>query len=181
MLTARSVQRAALTFIVLASACVYRPDPDLDADSAAEPEAGGAEEDAGLPAVTDAGCRATASDAGAVRCGSPDGGVPYARVQDVFNRLCVRCHKPGAKIFGGILLTPDESYASLVLAQSNCDAARVLVRPREPEQSVLWLKIANRACGCGRFPDMPPGNDGLLHLPEDFCTIETWIRGGAPP
>lgn len=128
---------------------------------------------------TDAGQNQTCEgDAGLLVCDS-DAGVTFAHVQDLLERRCVVCHKPGAKIFGGVLLTSDVSYSNLVLAPSSCDPVIMRVQPGRPEQSMLWLKVADRACGCGRFRSMPPGTSGLLGTPDDFCTIDTWIRNGA--
>ena len=130
--------------------------------------------------TADGGLTRACSDAGAGITCSSDAGASFARTQEVLDRLCVTCHKPGAKLFGGILLTADVSHAELVGVRSNCNADLLRVKPGVPEQSLLWLKVANRACGCGRFSSMPPGFDGLRALPEDFCAIENWIRAGAP-
>jgi hypothetical protein len=175
---------ALLVALVLSAGCVEhaRPEPDPTFDASSFGPGGGdagSFADAGGNGRVDGGTPATCEpDAGLVTCTS-DGGVRFSQVQELLERSCVVCHKPGAKIFGGVLLTADVSYANLVLAPSSCDPVLMRVQPGLSEQSVLWLKIADRACGCGRFRSMPPGTRGLLATPEDFCTLESWIRQGA--
>jgi hypothetical protein len=156
-----------------------RPTPH---DEAAEDAGASLPPDAGHDGgrVTDAGTGAPCfTDAGLPDCGF-DGGGSWSAVESVLSRRCVSCHGPTPKLFGGFHLTADAAWENLVLARSNCDPQLMRVEPGKPASSLLWLKIADRGCGCGRFRAMPPAEDGLVATPEDFCAVENWIRAGAP-
>lgn len=177
--------RLGAVIVVLGSGC-------LEPRESAEPDAG---IDASVPDADAGAIEMAQPDAGAWDAGSPeactpgqpgpaidcpsDAGATFVRVQQVFDRYCLVCHRPGAKLHSGVDLTSGMAYVNLVGVPSNCDAQLARVQPGRPAESILWLKIDDHACGCGRFRAMPPGADGLRSFPQDFCTIESWIRAGA--
>lgn len=142
--------------------------------------------DAGQPAQ-----QQVRADAGTVDGGETDGGqttMGPSFAQDVvpiFQSHCVRCHHNGAGFFD---LRAQFAYASLtsVTPGISCAEDGVLVHldvvaAGNPDQSLLWRKIADSALttACGR--EMPPtGNGPLLTIaPAQAETIRQWIVDGA--
>jgi hypothetical protein len=108
-----------------------------------------------------------------------DGGtsVSFAQmVQPIFDRRCIVCHDAFSPPAG--LNLADHAYEHLVNVPSSCDPSISRVAPGEPENSLLWRKLAAASDRCGGV--MPPGGPGLrVVAPDEFALIETWIREGA--
>lgn len=113
--------------------------------------------------------------AGACReCGA---GVSFAaHVQPIFTRSCVgnACHG-GMRPSSGLSLEAGRAYAELVNVASTCTDRRLLVAPRQPENSHLYQKIADVNICSGR---RMPLSSGPLPANE-ITTIREWICGGA--
>jgi hypothetical protein len=89
------------------------------------------------------------------------------------------CHG-GSDGQADLLLAPGLSYASLVAVPSIMDPPRLRVAPGDPEESVLWQKLAVRTLGLTGVPGlgMPIGDP-----PADVDELEAvrlWIAAGAP-
>jgi mono/diheme cytochrome c family protein len=99
-------------------------------------------------------------------------------VQPIFDRECVKCHGPKAKK-AKLDLSPSESYRSLVNIPSREAPATFRVKPGDPEQSYLWLKLEHRTEeGSG----MPKGFFSAKRLTQkDLDTVRAWIAAGAQP
>ena len=108
------------------------------------------------------------------------GGAPsYVEgVQPIFDRECVKCHGPKDKK-AKLDLSAPESYKALVNVPSREVPATLLVKPGDPEQSYLWLKLDHRSEeGSG----MPKGFFSARKLSErDLDTVRSWIAAGAQP
>ena len=89
---------------------------------------------------------------------------------------CVVCHQ-GPTPAGALSLEADKVYAQLVnvTARSSC-ASQLRVKPGDPDDSVLFLKIAGTACGTRMPPASPTYFD---REPEKLATVRTWIEQGA--
>lgn len=107
---------------------------------------------------------------------TPGGGM--AGIQPIFDRECVRCHGPKEKK-AKLDLSAGESYKALVNAPSREVPAMVRVKPGDPDQSYLWLKLEHRASeGVG----MPKGFFFAKRLSQgELDTIKAWIASGANP
>lgn len=99
-------------------------------------------------------------------------------VQPIFNRECTKCHGTKEKK-SKLDLSASESYKALVGVPSREVPAMSRVKPGDPEQSYLWLKLDHRAAeGSG----MPKGFFFAKSLSQkDLETIRTWIAAGALP
>jgi hypothetical protein len=130
------------------------------------------------------GCGGSSSDTGSNSTGGTQAGSSYAKsVQPIFNARCTPgCHS-GSSPQAGLDLSAGVSYANLVnnTASSACSSqvpGVVLVKPGDPQGSMLWRKIANAGDKC--FSAMPFGTSGLINVARpDFDTIEKWIQEGA--
>lgn len=101
-----------------------------------------------------------------------------ATVQPIFDRECVKCH--GAKEKKSKLdLSAGEAYKSLVSVPSREVPETMRVKPGDPEQSYLWLKVNHTASeGSG----MPKGIFFSKKLSaQDLEAIRSWIASGARP
>jgi len=99
-------------------------------------------------------------------------------VQPIFDRECVKCH--GAKEKKSKLdLSAPESYKALVNVPSREAPATLRVKPGDPEQSYLWLKLEHRTEeGSG----MPKGFFSAKRLAQkDLDVAKVWIAAGALP
>jgi hypothetical protein len=99
-------------------------------------------------------------------------------VQPIFDRECVKCH--GTKERKGKLdLGAPDSYKALVNVPSREAPATLRVKPGDPEQSYLWLKLEHRTEeGSG----MPKGFFSAKRLSQkDLDTVRDWIAAGAQP
>jgi hypothetical protein len=99
-------------------------------------------------------------------------------VQPIFDRECVKCH--GAKERKGKLdLSAPDSYKALVNVPSREAPATLRVKPGDPEQSYLWLKLEHRTEeGSG----MPKGFFSAKRLAQkDLDVVMAWIAAGAQP
>src|SRR5262249_27670148 len=95
-------------------------------------------------------------------------------VLPIFLEHCSDCHVDRAA--GNLSLEPDVAYANLVGKASGC--ATSLVAPGKPEQSELWLSLADDPKACAGV--MPRKSAGLkVESPEAFDVIDLWIRQGA--
>jgi hypothetical protein len=93
-----------------------------------------------------------------------------AEVLPIFTARCWACHPP----MGGMDLSAEVAYQSLVGVESINHAPGIRVVPGDPEASVLWNKINfTEVYGLG----MPP--DGTVLSGEDLATIRDWIEQGA--
>lgn len=93
-----------------------------------------------------------------------------AEVLPIFLARCWICHPP----MGGMDLSAEEAYNSLVSVTSSNHAPALRVAPGDPEASVLWNKVSfTEVYGLG----MPP--DGTVLAPDELATIRDWIEQGA--
>lgn len=97
-------------------------------------------------------------------------------VQPIFDKACVDCH--GAKKAKAKLnLDAAVALKGLVDVPSEQVPGTVRVKPGDPEQSYLWLKLDHRA---KEGDGMPKGMFGAKKLPQaDLDLIKAWIEGGA--
>jgi hypothetical protein len=89
------------------------------------------------------------------------------------------CHG-GVSPQADLALAPGASYASLVSVPSLMDPPRLRVDPGDPEESVLWRKVAVRTLG---FADVPGLGMPIGDPPVDVDELEAvrlWIAAGAP-
>jgi hypothetical protein len=98
-------------------------------------------------------------------------------VQPIFNARCSQCHQNG-QTSGSLDLSVGSAYLDLTIPSSGCNTAIMLVQPGDPQNSMLWRKLANAPDKCG--DPMPRNTAGLksVNLAE-FETIERWISEGA--
>jgi hypothetical protein len=99
-------------------------------------------------------------------------------VQPIFDRECVQCHGPKEKK-AKLDLSAQESYKALVNVPSREAPATFRVKPGDPEQSYLWLKLEHRTEeGSG----MPKGFFSARRLAQkDLDVVKAWIAAGAQP
>ena len=99
-------------------------------------------------------------------------------VQPIFDRECVKCHGTKEKK-SKLDLSAGEAYKSLVGVPSREVPETLRVKPGDPEQSYLWLKLNHSASeGSG----MPKGIFFSKNLSDqDLATIRAWIVSGARP
>ena len=104
-------------------------------------------------------------------------GVPqYERdIQPIWS-VCTSCH--GTSRSGGLTLLDGASYASLVnVAGINPCSAYTRVKPGDPNNSLLPLKMAGAPCGTR----MPQGNSTYFDSNPGLVTrVRSWILAGAP-
>jgi len=107
---------------------------------------------------------------------TPGGG--FANVQPIFDRECVKCHGP-EKQKAKLDLSPGVAYKSLVNTPSKEEPTLLRVKPGDPDQSYLMLKLEHKSSdGDG----MPKGFFGARKLPQrDLDAIRSWIASGANP
>lgn len=99
--------------------------------------------------------------------------IEYHRdVRPILADKCFACHGPdsGTRAAGLRLDSPEGGYASL-----ESDSARVAIRPGDPEQSEIILRMTSRD------PDvrMPPPSSNLSLTPRQIDIIRRWIKQGA--
>lgn len=105
----------------------------------------------------------------------------WAGIQDNLIRRygCAGCHDD--RLFGGLDLRLDAGlYARVVNAPSAGVADTVIVRPGDPEHSLLWLKLIKGVRG--GFEEVGGGGmplDGRI-TEEELQGVAAWIRAGAP-
>lgn len=93
----------------------------------------------------------------------------------IFDKLCVGCHRDGTNPSGQLTLTAGNSYAALVGRHSYKYEDRILVRPGDAPSSVLYRLLIS--------------NPEEWHMPHADIVKETsakeyvreWISGGATP
>jgi hypothetical protein len=141
---------------------------------------------AGLAMLLAAGCSSSSdpatSDAGpsgggdCFACTDAGGDVPAAlRVKGVLDQVCANadgCHGAGA---GGLSISRDSEYASLIGVRSTEVPSLYRVMPGDPAQSYAYLKLACEGGIAGSC--MPLGGHLDLSLLEAF---HEWIEAGAP-
>lgn len=93
-------------------------------------------------------------------------------IQPIFDTNCTSCHV-GTVGNGGLDLTPGSSYGHLVGVPSPGRGGLLLVKPRDPTNSVLYGKITGT-----RFGTRMPFGGAPLGL-GDIDNIRTWILEGA--
>ena len=106
--------------------------------------------------------------------------------QKVFTQLCTGCHQAAfAATAGGLDLTGD-AYGALVGVRANNVAATspppglLRVKPGDPDQSLLWLKLVTKSFADPRYGSgMPQDRPGAL-CQAVTDTVRTWIEAGAP-
>ncbi len=92
-------------------------------------------------------------------------------VQPIFDSFCVRCHG-----FNGNLTLSDNAYDRIVNEISGQNPSLFLVKPGDPDNSYIYLKMSGcsaRGCAGDR---MPPGS---TVGPAALQTMRDWILGGA--
>ena len=106
------------------------------------------------------------------------GGGGITSIQPIFDRECVKCHGPQAQK-AKLDLSPEKAYTSLVNVPSRQVSTMVRVKPGDPDQSYLWLKLEHRSLeGDG----MPKGLFSSKKLSRaDLDAIKAWIAAGANP
>jgi hypothetical protein len=127
--------------------------------------------------------------AGGCRCEPP--GCPTvsfnSNVQPIFNRSCAtssQCHGPnGAQ---NLDLTAGNSIGNTVNVKSTQQLRRVLVRPGDPDDSYLFLKMtAGPPVIAGTLmPQGCPGNPiggAVCPSADEISAVEQWIRECATP
>ena len=117
--------------------------------------------------------------------GGPDA-IGFARIdEEILKPRCTfACHSGGEFAAGGLDLEV-EPRAALVDQEATdpmCEGAGKRVVPFEPEQSLLYLKVAARLAGeaasCG--DTMPPGPNEPPLEEDQVALIREWIEAGAP-
>lgn len=107
---------------------------------------------------------------------SPGGSL--ASVQPIFDKECVKCHGP-EKQKAKLDLSPGLAYKSLVNTPSKEDPTLMRVKPGDPDQSYLWLKLEHKT---GEGDGMPKGFFGSRRLSQkELDAIKAWISSGANP
>lgn len=105
-------------------------------------------------------------------------GWSLASVQPIFDKECVKCHGP-EKQKAKLDLSPGLAYKSLVNTPSKEDPTLMRVRPGDPDQSYLWLKLEHKT---SEGDGMPKGFFGSRRLSQkDLDAIKAWIASGANP
>ena len=100
--------------------------------------------------------------------------------QRIFARhSCLGCHAGGSPEVG-LSLAPGVAYSNLVGVASITDPPRLRVKPGDPEESVLWRKVAARTAGFDGVPGlgMPVGDPPLDQ--SELEAVRLWIAAGAP-
>ncbi len=111
----------------------------------------------------------------------PNGGaVSFASdVQPIFNARCTSCHAPGTPtntVVGiRMVLTPGESFGSLVNQASSQRPDLTLVTPGDPDASFLWLKVSSNSPPVGAT--MPLLGSRLTS--NELALVRDWIDQGA--
>ncbi|MEE9385279.1 MAG: hypothetical protein V3V08_17880 [Nannocystaceae bacterium] len=102
-----------------------------------------------------------------------------AHLQPIWNARCVSgCHEPGGT-WSFSPLTPEEAYATLVLAFPLQLPTQRFVVSGEPENSYLWRKVNGTHLDFGGGgARMPPGGTSLDAAQLNL--IVNWILDGAP-
>ncbi len=128
-----------------------------------------------------------------VGCGDDVGGgggaaetVTFARIdEEILKPQCTfACHSGGEFAAGGLDLevAPRAALLEGEATAPACVGVAERVVPFEPEQSLLYLKVAARLEGdaalCG--DGMPPGPDAPALPEEQVALIKEWIEAGAP-
>lgn len=97
----------------------------------------------------------------------------FAGVQQIVEQNCLGCHQKGTEL-GGLNLETDLYGATVnVVGQYSIP----LVLPGEPENSMLYLKMADEQPDY-TGTDMPPGSGGLSRALTGV--VFDWIANGAP-
>jgi hypothetical protein len=107
---------------------------------------------------------------------APGGGL--SSIQPILDRECIKCHGTKEKK-AKLDLSEGESFKSLVNVPSKEDPTLMRVKPGDPEQSYLMLKLEHKTSeGSG----MPKGFFGARSLSQkDLDAVRAWIAGGANP
>ena len=95
-------------------------------------------------------------------------------VQPIFNSFCVRCHG-----FDGNLTLSGNAYDRIVNVASAENPGLLRVKPGDPNNSYLYLKISgcsSRGCSGDGMPPPPNSPVGSVLVQ----TVRDWIVGGAP-
>jgi len=104
------------------------------------------------------------------------GASKLERIRSYLDSNCASCHKPGGAsrgYFDARFETPldsQELISDLLMAGDMGVEGAGLVKPGEPEKSILYLRLADK----GGFR-MPPGTTGP-HDPPILKLLEEWIR-----
>ena len=93
-------------------------------------------------------------------------------IQPIFTESCVVCHAADSEFLD---LSAGRAAASLIDRRSLQDSSRWLVRPGQPEHSLLVAKVLCSDPGLGG--PMPPG---LPLSPFQRALVHDWVLGGAP-
>ncbi|TVR98618.1 MAG: hypothetical protein EA418_01140 [Wenzhouxiangellaceae bacterium] len=93
-------------------------------------------------------------------------------IQPILTESCVICHAADSEFLD---LSAGRAAASLIDRRSVQDPNRWLVRPGQPETSLLVAKVLCSDPGLGG--PMPPG---LPLSPFQRALIHDWVLGGAP-
>lgn len=99
----------------------------------------------------------------------------YATLQNqLFNTTCANCHGASTQAAAGLFLTEGKSYEALVNQPSLKVADKLLVKPGDADESVLYQTLATRISAAWNY-------DHTKEVLSDewIDVLEDWIDGGA--
>jgi len=171
-------QAASVAALVLALSSCAGSGVDLDIDGRPRRDAGSSEEDAGE--VVDAGDPDGGLDGGAeIDAGFIDERTRYTWVQkNIFTQVCAAyCHR-GASAPKGLQLDANNAYQRIVGMPSTEVPALKLVKPGDPTNSYLYLKVI--PADPRRVGERMPLNEPPYLSAEKLEALRAWIARGAP-
>ena len=105
--------------------------------------------------------------------------VFQARIVPLLAERCAVCHLTGTEA-GNMALVPKKAHAALVGAKAMEAPALLRVKPGDPDQSYLVMKLeGSHLDHGGSGAQMPFGASPLSK--EEIALIRQWIRDGAKP
>lgn len=113
--------------------------------------------------------------------GAGDGGVPFATLlNEVIVPTCAVsfCHKSNPPPAAPMTLEADTAYTELVGAQSSQEPSLMRVKPYDPANSYLLIKLRAMSSTQYATTQMPLNKPALDE--QTLQDIEQWIARGAP-
>lgn len=109
-----------------------------------------------------------------------DSTVSFSReIQPIFDTHCIRCHVTGGFANNSgipLRLIEGVSHGLLVNKSSVQNPDWLLVKPRDPDNSLLYQKISQASPPVGR---QMPWDAGTVVSPDEIELIRRWIEEGA--
>jgi len=103
--------------------------------------------------------------------------ISFSRdVKPILDKECTSCHKT-KRMKADLDLSGDNALKNLLNVPSSQVPDMVRVKPGDPEQSYLWLKLDHRAQKGGGMPKIFVFSKRLHQDKLDL--IKAWIAGGA--